>query len=430
VKSKIFFVLIVAIIFLISLSSLYPRLEAEFSKVKGRQACFEDTTEFEGYPGHVYSVNVYTGYFTVNVNGAIVVPPSVFGHYLIVVTSGPMNVTTRSLSQILGCVYAIDLQDGKVVWKDVFPNQIMTQPLVIGDVVIVGLGNNQFLNSSIRGTGVNAIVALNATNGQVLWNFTTLGEDMPTPAYYDKEIVEANGNGCVFALNLSGKVVWKYYIGSYVSMSSPLLVEDQIFFGSANPYVFWSFNVTTGKPIWDVNFTLMYPNETIHGLDDSSPAYYDGVVVTGYTVVVNCTEVMNYVVGINATDGNVIWRNFAGYGPLPPNMESPPLVVYRGAAYYDTPSTGCLYAINVSNGAVLWKYHTGPTPSNVDVVDGMVLIQNGTGTLFVLSQHGTLIKEIQLKAMPGAGNLLVTDNSVVVVGVNGEVQAIPINVVL
>ena len=51
-----------------------------------------------------------------------------------------------------------------------------------------------FINSTVRGTGENAVIALSLYSGKELWNFTTLGEDMPTPVCYDGMIIEANGN--------------------------------------------------------------------------------------------------------------------------------------------------------------------------------------------------------------------------------------------
>jgi outer membrane protein assembly factor BamB len=91
---------------------------------------------------------------------------------------------------------------------------------------------------------------------------------MPTPVYYDGMIIEANGNGELFALNATtGKLVWEDYIGSYDSMSSPVLVNNVIYFGSANPYIFWAIDVKSGKVLWYYNFSSCEQN--LGGLDDS-----------------------------------------------------------------------------------------------------------------------------------------------------------------
>ncbi|BFI76063.1 PQQ-binding-like beta-propeller repeat protein [Sulfurisphaera ohwakuensis] len=389
---------------------------------------FGNTIMFEGNPQHIYFLPVTTGYFLINVSGAIIVPPSIYNNLLFVTTSGPMNMSSRSLPYNIGCVYAINITDGEIVWNERFPNQIMTQPIIVNGILVVGLGNNQFINSTVRGTGTNMIVALNASNGKVLWNYTTLGEDMPTPVYYKGMIIEANGNGEVFALNLTnGKLIWNDYIGSYVSMSSPLLVNNVIYFGSAHPYIFWAVSAENGKILWYDNFSENF--SSLGGLDDSSPAYANGIVVTSLAIHFQNNTMEEALVAMNAFSGKVIWWLNEGIAPLPPNLESPPPVIYHGIVFHDSP-VGVLYAVNLTDGKVLWNFTTGFTTSNVDIVKGRVLIQNQQGILFVLSIEGKLIKKILTPVMPGPGNILVTLNSVILVGVNGVIDSIPIQSIM
>ncbi|ARM76703.1 PQQ-binding-like beta-propeller repeat protein [Acidianus manzaensis] len=388
----------------------------------------ENIEVFENSPSHVYFLPVTTGYFLLNVTGAIIEPPSIYGNLMIITTSGPM--INNSLMYNLGCVYAINDSSGKIVWYEEFQNQIMTQPIIVNGILIIGLGNNMFQNSSIRGTGYNAIIALNVSNGKVLWTYQTLGEDMPTPAYYKGMVIEANGNDEVFALNItSGKLVWNTYLGSYVSMSSMLLVGNIVYFGSANPYVFWAINANNGKVIWEDNFTNDFSGYCLGGLDDSSPSYSNGIVVTSFTIRFTFNNSIDeYLVAMNSKNGDVLWLINEGYTSMPPNLESPPPVIYKGIVFHDSP-VGILYAVNLTSGKVLWTFNTGFTTSNVDIAYGKVLIQNRTGTLFVLSLNGSLIKEIQTPVSPGPGNILVTYNSIILVGVNGIIDVLPIQAI-
>lgn len=386
-----------------------------------------NTIMFEGNPSHLYFIPTTTGYFLINVSGAIIVPPSIYGNLLIVTTSGPMNLTTRNLDMNVGCVYALNVTNGNIVWSQKYNNQIMTQPIIVNGILIIGLGNNEFINSSVRGTGYNAIIALNVSDGKEVWNYTTLGEDMPTPVYYKGMIVEANGNGEVFSLNLStGKLIWQDYIGSYVSMSSPLLVNNIIYFGSAHPYIFWAINAQNGKIIWYDNFSENF--SSLGGLDDSSPAYEDGIVVTSLAIHFN-NSIEEALVAMNALNGKIIWWLNEGIAPLPPNLESPPPVIFKGIVFHDSP-VGILYAVNLTSGKVIWNYTTGFTTDNVDIVKGKVLIQNQQGLLFVFNLNGKLIKKILTPVMPGPGNILITFNSVILVGVNGIIDSIPIESII
>jgi len=412
-----------------SLNLTLPKYQVIQSIPEKDMKYMKNTTIFDGNPDHVYFIPVITGYFLINVTGAVVIPPSIYSDIMIVVTSGPMNLQTRALNQLVGCVYAINISNGQVVWADKFPNQIMTEPIIVNGEVIIGLGNAMFINSTVRGTGENAVIALSLYSGKELWNFTTLGEDMPTPVYYDGMIIEANGNGEVFALNATtGKLVWEDYIGSYDSMSSPVLVNNVIYFGSANPYIFWAIDAKSGKVLWYYNFSSYEQN--LGGLDDSSPAYSDGIVVTSYTIHINNENMVECLVAFNADNGKIIWALNEGVGPIPPYLESPPPVIFNGIVFHDSP-VGILYAVNLSSGKVIWEYKTGFTTSNVDIIKGKyVVIQNETGYLFVFTLSGKLVKLVKTPVMPGPGNLLVTLNSLILVGVNGIIDVIPIDSII
>jgi len=381
-----------------------------------------NTVMFEGNPNHNYVVPTRTGYFIVNLTWGVVVPPGIYDDLLIVTTSGPYNFSISSFPYNIGSVCALNLTNGNLAWCRVFPNQIMTQPIIVNGILIIGLGNN-VLTPTYRGTGVNYIAALNVTNGNVLWNYTTIGEDMPTPAYYRGLVIESDGSGDAFALNITnGKPIWVDELGSYDSMSSLLLVNDVVYFGTAT--TFWAINATNGNVIWSDYLYGSYNN--MGGLDDSSPAYYRGIVVTSFTVHYANDTMSVMLIALNATDGETLWVLNEGLSKVTPNLEAPPVVIYSGIVLHDSP-VGLLYAVNVSNGHVLWTFRTGPTLSNAVVVYGRyVLIQNREGELFVLTINGSLIKEVQTPVVPGAGNILATGNSVILVGINGVVESIPL----
>ena len=189
-----------------------------------------------------------------------------------------------------GGVAAINVQTDQMVWKTIVPNMMMSQPLTYEDLVIIGLGNNFFQNSwpQVRGIGTNYVAALNFSTGKVVWTFPTNGEDMPTPLIYNGLVVWANGNGVVYALNaLTGREAWNASLplGSFVSMSSPAILGDSIFFGANNPYSFYSVNLTDGQISWSTR------TNATGGLDDCSPAIWNHIVISGYTVTTSLRSV-------------------------------------------------------------------------------------------------------------------------------------------
>lgn len=383
---------------------------------------WRNTIMFEGNPQHNYVISTRTGYFIVNVTWGIVVPPAIYGDLLLVTTSGLFNFSTSSFPFNNGSVYAINVTNGAIVWYRVFPNQIMTQPIIFNGIMIIGLGNS-VLTPTYRGTGVNYLAAVNVTNGEVLWNYTTLGEDMPTPVYYRGLVIEADGSDEVFALNATtGKLTWIDELGSYDSMSSLLLVNGIVYFGTST--TFWSINATTGNVIWSDYLYGTYQN--MAGLDDSSPAYYKGIIATSFTLH-NSNNTMNVMLAaFNASNGHILWILNEGLSKITPNLEAPPVIIYNGLVIHDSP-VGVLYVVNATNGKVLWTFKTGLTLSNAVVVfNKFIIIQNRTGELFILTLNGSLIKEIYTPIVPGAGNLLATGNSLILVGVNGIIESLPL----
>lgn len=380
---------------------------------------------FEGGPNHVYQPSIYASSFNLSFPSAVIVTPTalVGSHTILFTTSGTVSNGTLNMVCV-GGVYAVNAENGKVVWNESFPNMVMTQPLVVNGIIVVGVGNNMFVNQSFRGTGVNEIVALNE-QGHVIWVHKTRGESMPTPVFFEGDIVEATGGGYVCSLDLStGHLVWASKIPSYVSMSSPLLVGEQLLFGGANPYVFYDINVTNGKVIWETQI-----NAT-GGLDDSSPSFCNGIVITGFTDLVSNNTLDYKEVGINITNGQLVWCLNEGEGPTPSDLESPPATLYDGYAFVTSPGVPYLYAVNYSNGNVIWKVKTGEDIDNPAVSGNLLFVLNHTGFLYVINLQGKVINVVKTGVVPGPGEPLLTENTIVIFGVNGVVKSIPLSKVI
>ena len=238
------------------------------------------TWQFEENNLHVYDYT-WSGTvasFNTTVNGGIIVTPTFCEGLLLVDVS---NMTTHA-----GGVTAIDISTGQTVWVTTVPNLMMTQPITYEGLVIIGLGTGQFqpnTNNTVRGAGTNYVAALNLTNGETVWTFPTLGEDMPTPVIYNGLVVFPNGNAAVYALNATtGMEAWNVALpsGSFASMSSPAISGDSIYFGTcltvSNQYAMECVNLMDHEISWST------PVSSYAGLDDASPVFWNGVVISGY----------------------------------------------------------------------------------------------------------------------------------------------------
>ncbi len=370
------------------------------------------TSQFEGNDAHVYLYAGKISNFVYKTDEAIIVNPTYYNGIILVDLSSMENCT--------GGLLAINADNGHELWCKYFPNQVMTQPIVHNNLVFVGLGNNKFQSLNIRGTGVNYIAALNITNGNIVWKFATLGEDMPTPVYYNGLIIEPTGGDVVYGLNAStGSKVWSTDIPSYVSMSSPAILNGIIYFGGASPYMFYALNATNGNIVWEV------PVSATGGLDDDSPVIFGNSVVTGYTVTMLNGTFQMFDISFNITNGNINWITSLGYGNQPsmPPIEDPPETIFKNMILDEPTASNYLYAINPFNGSIIWKFYTGLDDSNPNVYMGMIFTVNYTGELFILTHSGKLVKKINTGIPLGPGNIMFIGKHMILYGMNGEIKS-------
>ncbi|MFP3218861.1 MAG: pyrrolo-quinoline quinone, partial [Acidianus sp.] len=153
-------------------------------------------------------------------------------------------------------------------------------------------------------------------------------------------------------------------------------------------------------------------------------AYCNGIIVSAYTIKTN-VSIKEILFAVNATNGKILWCIDEGCTKIPPNLESPPPTIFNGVVYHDSP-VGILYAVNLTSGKIIWAFKTGFTVDNPEIYEGKIIIQNASGYLFVLSYQGNLLKGFQTPVMPGPGNMLLTCNSLILVGVNGIVDSLPL----
>lgn len=290
----------------------------------------------------------------------------------------------------------VAVRGGRQLWSTKLPNEVMTTPLVDGGLVIVGLGNNAFQATTplTRGTGTNGIWALDATTGQVVWHYRTLGEAMPTPAIRHGIVYEATGDRHLYALNLqTGRLLFKLNLGSYASMSSLAISGHMLVVGTANPYDLLAVNVAKRAIAW------RHPlPQVTSGLDDCSPALSQGRVFIEGTQV-RKGQLHEYLYAFEEATGRLLWIRDLGAGYSPPDRErtgSP--TVAANVVYVGSPVTSSVYAVDASSGKLLWARAVGEQiRANPDVAYGKVVVVGSKGMVVTLSAAtGQLVSNVQL----------------------------------
>ncbi|MHB1830267.1 MAG: outer membrane protein assembly factor BamB family protein, partial [Candidatus Micrarchaeaceae archaeon] len=163
--------------------------------------------QYDGGPTHTYIINSSTPQINISVDGGIYGTPTIYDGVIYVTTMGNLTELQNNRYDLTrGTVSAIDLNTSTVLWSDTFPNQIMTQPITAGNLIIVGMSNNgevpaQYYNN------LGGMIGIDIKTGMVMWNVsnglnTPTGTDLTTPAYYKGLIIEP-GMGTVIIYNAS-----------------------------------------------------------------------------------------------------------------------------------------------------------------------------------------------------------------------------------
>ena len=385
---------------------------------------------------HTYSLDGNVSNFSIMLNGADISTPTIYNGSFLVSTMGNLTILQEGRYNIInGTVERISAFNGSVEWSDTFPDQMMTQPIVISNEIVVGMGNN----AEVKPQNLNmndGIFALNATDGKVLWNITTIGPVMTTPAVYNGIMIAPATSTIYFINYTTGNVLKTLSIGIPDTLSSPLLVGHSAFFGAGDSsygpyrpdYWFYSVNMLNESFAWEDNFSIAGG-----GINDVSPSFWKGTVITGYLRASNYTN--QTIIGINATTGEEIWRlneiaaegntsvvdansslSYLYRSNFTENTMSP-ITVWNGTAFANSNFFGELFAFNTTTGQVKWIFDTGPCEASPNVVDGRYLaIVSDPGVLYIINMNnGTLVKAIDT-GMPHLSSEPVAVNNGIIFG--------------
>jgi outer membrane protein assembly factor BamB len=200
-----------------------------------------------------------------------------------------------------GDIYALNATDGSLVWSTPIGVDVFSSPAVVNGVVYVG-------SLTFEADASNGVYALNATSGAILWKH--LASDYAygsSPAVVDDTVYIGSGNltnigqnnhAYLEALNaVNGDELWNYTTGGYV-WSSPAVADGLVYAAAAFDGDFFALNAESGKLIW---------NFSVGEMTTSSPAVVDGVIYIGSSD--------KNVYALNAADGAKIW-NFTTDGDV------------------------------------------------------------------------------------------------------------------
>lgn len=424
-----------------SLARYYPQEWKTYASASGRNAVFplSGTAPDKLKQGVQWS---FAGAGAIPLDG-----PPLNGDFKITAYAIGMPVGVSVVQGILyvgddnGYTYALNAVTGKLIWAHYGWNMNMSNPLVDGDKVFVSTGNAFFNYEKTmqyvkgkrteRGPGVNTIYALDRTTGKELWSFHTPGEIMPTPVDLDGFLYVGTGDGHVYKLDArDGKLVWKSDIQSFVSMSSPVAGDGNIFLGGTYPNFFYALDQATGKVVWKASI----PGLVATGISDCTPAYASGIVVQEATIESGdkAKPVANVLLAMDSKTGKILWQQRMADGQSPPAMKTATPMIDGQTVYEGSPVSGNYHAFDLKTGRPLWSVHLGSQiRAGAAVLDGVAYVPYHSGDIAAIrTSDGKLLGQKHLGGSFGPSSPVIVGGTLYVSNVYGWVTALPVQQIL
>ena len=233
---------------------------------------------------------------------------------------------------IIGLNYNVLNAQEDVLWKFKTNGRIYSSPLVEGDTIYFGSGDNTFY-------------AINKNTGQKLWEFKTGGAIHSSPSIGNKLIYFASTDGNLYAVDKKeGKLHWKfksqgermYDLWDYY-LSSPKEDEETTYWGSGdgNLYAIHSKN---GKLKWKFK---------TEGIIHASPVFYNKNILIG--------SFDGNFYSIQKENGSLVWKfKTVGATYFPKGEIQKAALVENDVVYFGSRDYN-LYALNAKTGRGKWN---------------------------------------------------------------------------
>ncbi|UYQ94615.1 PQQ-binding-like beta-propeller repeat protein [Chitinophaga horti] len=243
-----------------------------------------------------------------------------------------------------GYIHGLDAKTGRDKWKLPVTEPVISEGIVEGDRLYIGVGSHAFY-------------CININNGKVFWkNDSMNGQMQGKPATTDKEIVFGAWDRHLYCLNkATGELKWKWNNGSQQKLYSPgnvkpAIVNGRVFIVAPDRYM-TAIDLSTGQTIWRNN------RYRVREAMEVSP---DGKAV--YAKLMEDTVI---AVSTSAPAMELLWYADAKYG----YEHNPcPLLESNGTLYAGT-KNGLLIAIDVATHQVKWTHKAGNSSINKIVAD-------------------------------------------------------------
>ncbi|MGB8251991.1 MAG: serine/threonine-protein kinase [Anaerolineaceae bacterium] len=243
-------------------------------------------------------------------------------------------------------LYAINADDGKMLWKSPTDGGIASKPAILGQSIFIGSEDQN-------------LYAISTKSGSVLWVYRTDDPIRSSPRIHNKIIYIGSDDGYLHAVSSdSGRALWKTQAAGPVR-STPLIDNDKLYYGCEKGEFYCA----------DLSGEVKWRNKSKRAVT-SSPAIFQEEVIF--------TSVEGHLFALDKNSGWIIWRFRMQRGSI-----SSPLIVkdyvYAGSA------DGYLYCVDVFRPMEKWKYKTeGQIAGSPAVYEDNIYFGSTDGNLYCL----------------------------------------------
>jgi len=227
---------------------------------------------------------------------------------------------------------------------------------------------------------------------EIVWRFKTGGKIFSSPIPCQGVVYFGSEDRCLYAVDMeTGREKWKFVTGGAVN-SSPAVFADLVFFGSFDGY-FYAVDARTGLEKWkfQTGGEKRFEAAGLFGLkpanimmSDPWDTFLSSPVVDDSTVFFGSGDGSLYALDIE--NGRLKWKFDTGGV-----VHSSPAV--SGGVVYCGSWDGFLYAVEAGTGKEKWRFRTGKDPENhlmegiqssPAVADGLVCFGSRDAHLYAL----------------------------------------------
>ena len=309
--------------------------------------------------------------------------------YAVTVTkeSSSNVVGTAFFTDVYGGVTGVDTQTGQKVWEwqAIAINNIngCTSPTISDNVLYIGFGSQFF--------------AVDITTKKIKWTYPNSGfakdRFYSCPIVVNGIIYVDNGSNLLAINAQTGVLAWSTNLGGKFSSSSPTIVNDIVYIGSDNGFLY-AIDAKTGSQKW--KYDLYKTNSNFKDVD-GNPTVIDGIVY------VLSTDSNGLCVGLDAVTGVKKWSVDLPYS----NSGASP-TIYNGIIYFYLGSKQ-ITAFDAKTGNKIWENNNFAVYKSPMVVNDIIYFSDDNGKIIALDA---------LKGQPKStfSTTELTDTPILVVG--------------